>query len=189
MAKRLRADEVLGEPTDDFEPTESGVDDGSETRELDALRQKLQDAEAKLEIAEERARAAEASAERGLKTKNDSQAYAGPNGGYLFRVGPRNPSQFPGLEAKEIRAVDASEALRWYCESSAWPVGSRKQVDPVKIAMQVDCLESKKMLGIIKFKQKCAGIRSRLESGAALTQSEVEFLEANEAEIYRYIDA
>lgn len=187
MAKnKLTADEVLDNPLD--APLGASVVSGAD--ELEYMRRKLDEAESRVAEAEERARAAEEAAEAakggGLKTNAKSEAYVGPSGGYRFRVGPKFPSEWQGLETVEVQAVDGSEAKRWYCESYAWPPGSRKQVDPVKIVIDVVCLETKKMLALIAFKQRCAGIRSRLESGAALTESEVRFLEQHEAEIRQY---
>lgn len=168
--------------TDDQDLLDDGLGDAG-IDELARMRELLEAAERRAEEAEERALEAERKSERGLDVRTGTKAFAGPDGGYKFRVGPKDKDKYPGLATVEFNAVDSTEAIRWYCESFAWPVSSRKQVDPIKIMLQVDCLESERLKKVVIHKQRCAGIRARLESGAALTEAETKFLEENEAEI------
>lgn len=144
---------------------------------LDAAEQRIRDLESRL--------AEEVHGGRGLRVRAGGKPFAGPTGGYLFEVYPLQPAKFPHLQPAKVHAVDESEAKRWYAESNEEPPGSNKQLDLVRVKIEVKCLDRRRN-ALIMHKQTLSGIRARIASGASLTDREVALLEKHEDEIMNF---
>lgn len=150
----------------------------------EALLAKLAAAEKRADDAEA-ALKAEAAEGAGLKVRHGEVPYAGELGGYEFKIGPADKEKYPHLPTVTQHAVDEAELKRWYTLTYEHPAGSGKRVDPISVRLLVECKDSKRGQ-LLKFKHRLAGIRQKLNSGAALSDSDNLLLEQNEAEILNY---
>lgn len=160
----------------------------SETEVIDpnteALLAKLAAAEKRAEEAEKRLAEDEIES-AGLRVKRGEIPYAGESGGYKFEVGPVNVDKFPHLKRLTVNAIDETEAVRWYCLTQEHPPNSGKRVDPVAVRMHCEC-KDRKRVDLIQHKNRLAGIRKKLESGAALSPDDSAILAKHEPEILGY---
>ena len=109
-----------------------------------------------------------------------------PGGSYLFRVGPMLDKDKARLPTVEEVAVDESEIKRWYCLSHDDPPGSKKPVDPLKVKLQVECIDPARRASI-NLQKKLSAIRAKLENGHSLTEDEQKFADQHEAEVLRLV--
>ena len=150
--------------------------------EVKALMEKLEAAEARAQAAEQE-RDAALTDRSGLKVAASDQAHTGDHGGYNFSVGPRSAKLRESLPAKQILACDESEAKRFYCYTTEYPPGSGLRVDPVKVVLDVVCLDRGKRNEVANHRKKLSAIRKKLDAGVLLSEAEKELYEAHEAEI------
>lgn len=126
-----------------------------------------------------------ASAEAGMRVVPDNKAFKGDEGGYKFQVGPRYPDKFPHLKTTEVYAVDESEAKRWYCVAHQHPASSGRQVDPLRVPIDVKCLDERRN-EVLRHKKRVAAIRGKINSGLTLSPDDKKTLEQYEKEILGY---
>lgn len=148
-------------------------------KELEAKEKAIAEKEAELNAKE-----AAMSDGKGRRFNPKAQALRGPVP-YKFKVGPVNPKYHDKLPIKEIEAVDESEAKRWYAESHEDPDRGGQAVDTVRIELMVKCVDSRRAQAQ-QLALRLANIRSKRDSGVALSEQEEEMLlSAEEAALLR----
>lgn len=156
-------------------------------REREEALRKLEEAEARIRELEEEKRAREAI---GLAVKHEKMPFAGDNNeGWEIEVGPspKIADKHPHLKTVTVRAVDESEAIRWYCATNEDKPGSGKMIDPMRIRVVARCVDPGRER-LVVHKHRVANVRRKLESGQSLSQKDQEFLERHESEILRLPD-
>lgn len=124
----------------------------------------------------------------GLRYSPKEQAYIGDNGGYEFEVIPRikeGDTSLAHLVPKKVRACDESEAIRWYCQTNEMKKGTGIAVDPVKVPLSAKCLGRERADAIMR-QRRISALRSKVESGHTLSETDRELLETCEQEVFGY---
>jgi hypothetical protein len=147
---------------------------------------RLDAAEARAKEMEARAAQAEADLQQQLQSglrvlPSKSGPMTGPEGGYLFEIGPANPDKYPHLKVIKQKACDESEMIRWYCATHEDPPASNKQVDPLNVQLKVRCLEENSRKNLLIRLQRIASLRHRVAQGHVITAEEAAMLEQYEA--------
>ena len=89
------------------------------------------------------------------------------------------------MKPAKIKAVDESEALRWYCVANESAPGSGKAVDPIKCRLTVECVGRQRADAIMRQKQ-IGALRRKVEAGLQLSDTETALLATCEKEIFQY---
>lgn len=146
--------------------------------------ERLADAEKRLKDLEEELRERDLV---GLAIKHEKMPFAGDNGGWLHEVGPAPEirEKYPHLKVKRKRAVDEGEAIRWYAACHEEKPGSGKMIDLIRVRILAKCIDPGRQK-LINHKKRISHIRTKIDTGQALTDRDQEFLDANEHEILGY---
>jgi hypothetical protein len=123
----------------------------------------------------------------GLRYSPKEQAFAGPNG-YLFEVTPmlkEGDTTYAHLKPRKVKAVDESEALRWYCQVNEMKPGSGRAVDPLRVRLTVKVVGRERADSILRQRQ-IAALRLKVQGNQKLSEKDEALLAEVEDEIYGY---
>lgn len=128
---------------------------------------------------------AESQASSGKRYSPNEKAFAGVEG-YEFLVTPMpKEGEFQHLKPATVRAVDESEALRWYCVANEMKPGTGAALDPVKVRLDVKPVGRKRADSIMRQKQ-IGALRKKVEANQPLSEQESDLLASCEREIFNY---
>ena len=89
------------------------------------------------------------------------------------------------LKPRRVTCCDESEAKRWYCQANEMKLGSGIPVDPVKVRLEVKCLDDKRAKSLMRQKQVSV-LRQKVQAGQVLSEADQALLAQCEHEIYGY---
>ena len=150
-------------------------------KELEARDRHIEDLEAEAQAIRDQG---------GLKFNAADIAFEGPHGDeflvtpHLNREDQAN-NVFKHLKPKKVKAVDESEAIRWYLQSHESSEGSGKPLDPVRVRVTATAVGDARRKRV-QLKRQLVNLRNKLESGNMLSDREQELLNEYEADIYGY---
>ena len=155
----------------------------SQSQMAEALK-KLEAIQAELDAERER-NAQLVASESGRRSFSGDRPFVGEDGGWAFEVGPANTKEYDGLGVERVKACDESEAIRWYCNSHDWPLGSGIALDPMRIKINCRCIDPARKDSIL-LAQRLGVIRRKLDAGQALSPAENELLDQYEHRVHNF---